>query len=116
MSIGAMRHKIEIQSMTVANDGGGGRAITLWKTDAYVHAQIVPKSGSEREFGDQIEASTKYEITIRYRHGLTAKHRIKYAYTNNGIIKERLFNITGIINVDMRNRYQKIMCTEGVSI
>ena len=26
MSIGAMRHKIEIQSMTVANDGGGGRA------------------------------------------------------------------------------------------
>ena len=64
MSIGAMRHKIEIQSMTVANDGGGGRAITLWKTDAYVHAQIVPKSGSEREFGDQIEASTKYEITI----------------------------------------------------
>jgi SPP1 family predicted phage head-tail adaptor len=116
MSVGAMRHKIEIQSMTVVNDDGGGRAITLWKTDAYIHAQITPKSGSEREFGDQIEASTKYEITIRYRGSLTAKHRIKYADTNNGVIYERLFNIVSIVNVDMRNRYQKILCTEGVAI
>jgi SPP1 family predicted phage head-tail adaptor len=116
MSVGAMRHKIEIQSMTVASDGGGGRAITLWKTEAYVHARITPKSGIERELGDQIEASTKYEILIRYRPDLNAKQRIKYAFTHNGIIKEQLFNITGIINLDMRNRYQKILCTEGVAI
>mgnify|MGYP005627231447 CR=1 FL=1 len=115
MPIGKMRHKLELQEKIVTADGGGSSGLTSYNTFATVFGSIVPKSGGERLFGDQLQEPITHIITTRFRRDLSFKNRIKYEFVNDGASVTRVFNIKRVINVDNRDRYIEIMCVEGVA-
>tara|TARA_R110000796_G_scaffold33068_3_gene86101 strand:- start:157 stop:507 length:351 start_codon:yes stop_codon:yes gene_type:complete len=115
MSIGSMRQRIQLQSKTVASDGGGSSAVTAWSTFAIVYGNIVTKSGNKRLFGDQLEQPLKHVITIRFRRNLTHANRLQYKFVNLGEEITRVFSIDSIINIDNKDKYLEISCTEGVA-
>ena len=55
MSVGRMRHRLQLQNKTVTADGGGSDELTSYKTFATVYGSIVAKSGGERLFGEQLQ-------------------------------------------------------------
>ena len=114
MALGAMRHRVTIQSQTRTSDGGGGQFVT-WSDVDTVYASIKPASGSERLFGDQLEERVSTTITIRHRRDVTFKNRIKYSSTVDGQNYTRTFNIRRVINRDTRDKYLDILVEEGVA-
>ena len=103
-SIGKMRYQVKLQSPTSTTDAGGGRS-QAWTTLGTIWANIVPKSGKERFKHDQIQDTTTHDVTIRYRPDIDAKYRILYG--------SRTFSIKSILNVDERDRFYLLSCTEG---
>jgi SPP1 family predicted phage head-tail adaptor len=115
MGVGSMRQKIQLQSKTVASDGGGSEAITAWTTFATVYGTITTKSGSQRFFGDQNESPVNHVIKIRFRRNLSHANRLMYKFVNLGEEVTRIFNIQSVINVDNKDKYLEITCIEGVA-
>jgi SPP1 family predicted phage head-tail adaptor len=103
-SIGKMRYQVKLQSPTSTTDAGGGRS-QVWSTLGTIWANIVPKSGTERYKHDQIEDTTTHDVYIRYRSDIDAKYRILYG--------SRVFSIKAILNVEERDRFYLLSCTEG---
>jgi len=115
MSVGSMRHKVQLQKKTTVSDGGGSNAVTTWGTFSIVQASINGGSGGERLFGDQLQEPITHIIRIRFRRDLTFANRITYSFTNSGFSGSRYFNIKRIINVDSRDRFLDVQCVEGVA-
>ena len=115
MSVGRMRHRLQLQNKTVTADGGGSDELTSYKTFATVYGSIVAKSGGERLFGEQLQEPITHIITLRFRTDFTFKNRILYSYKNNGVASTRALNIQRVVNVGSRDRYLEVMCIEGVA-
>jgi len=62
--IGELRHRIMIQSVVRAEDGGGG-ATETWTTVAEVWAAVLPGGGSEGVAGDRLEGRVTHRIVMR---------------------------------------------------
>ena len=103
MRAGNLRHRVQVQSLTIAPDTWGAGEET-WTTVHNVWAAIWPLRGVESLEQMKLESEVTHKIRIRYHSGITPKHRIKW--------ESRLFNIKSIINVDERNIYLEIMATE----
>ena len=114
MSVGKMQHRLTIQSPKRTADGGGGSAIT-WEEVDTVWGRITGKSGSESFFGDQLEGRSSHEIIIRFRRGITNKHRLIYSYEVKGKAYSRTFNVNRVQNKDEKDRYLVLYCSEGVA-
>ncbi len=102
---GRLRHRIELQRQTETTDETG-QTNESWQTYARPWAEIIPLS--EREYlsqsGDRAELT--HRVTIRCRTPLPApRDRVKHG--------DRLFDIVGVVNVDERNRFLNLRCTEG---
>ncbi len=105
-----LRHEVTIQAENPSTDAGGGQT-DPWANPtkvATVRACIEPLKGFERLRAMQLEDSISHKITMRWRSGVTAKHRIKYG--------SRLFNIRAVINVEERNKWLEILADEGVAV
>lgn len=98
--------RVVLQQPVETADGAGGKTIS-WQDFATVWAEILPRSGREEIFADQLRNRTSHKITIRYMAGLSEKMRVNY---NN-----RLFNITALVNVGERNETIEIFADEGVA-
>ena len=115
MSVGRMRHRLKLQTKLYCMMVAVLMAITSYKTFATVYGSIVPKSGGERLFGEQLQEPITHIITLRFRTDFTFKNRILYSYKNNGVASTRAFNIQRVVNVGSRDRYLEVMCIEGVA-
>ena len=114
MAIGKLRHKLHIQTQTRTSDGGGSQAVSY--SDSFsVFGSIMPKTGSERVFGDQLEERVTHIITTRFSRKITFKNRIEYRFNRDGENFSRIFNIKRVINKNTRDRYLEILCEEGVA-
>ena len=98
--IGNMDRRIAVQSATYSANEYGEPAET-WATDFYTFARVdYPQSGQGEQFEDAINiSSTRIDFTIRYRSGLTTKHRIVYASNN--------YDVTAISEIG-RNNYLRL--------
>ena len=114
MAVGKMQHRLALQVPSRTDDGGGSGRVTF-STIATVFGRIEAKGGGERFFGDQNEGRTTHLITIRFRRGLTIKHRIVYQFTSENVLYTRTFNIKRIENKGERDKYLEILCEEGVA-
>ena len=103
-SIGKMRYQVQLQQPASTTDAGGGRT-QVWSTVALLWANIEPKSGSERYKNDQITDTTTHDVYIRYRKTISTKWRISYG--------DRTFSIKSILNIEERDRFYLLSCTEG---
>ena len=105
MRIGNLRHQISIEQATESFDGNG-ELISTWTTFATVWAEITPLTGREYWSARQINAETTGKIRTRYISGLTPKMRVKFG--------TRIFNITGLSNIEERNEEIVIYYSEVV--
>jgi SPP1 family predicted phage head-tail adaptor len=106
MKAGNLRHKIIIQQPSETHNPGTGELETTWSTLATVWAEILPLIGKEYWASRQVNAETAGKIRIRFISGLTCKMRIKFG--------TRIFNITGIINIEERNNEIVIYYSEAI--
>lgn len=107
MRSGLLRHYITFQRETVSGTGDRGQATTAWAVvsgSSIVNASVETLSGRELEIARQVHPEADTKITCRWRPGIRETDRINFA--------GRLFNIGWINNIDQRNRYLELYCTE----
>lgn len=98
-----LRHRIRLQSASLAPDGGGGGAES-WSDLATLWAAIEPQSGGETRAGGGASSLLRHEIVIRHRAGVNAAQRI--------VFDGRVFRIQAVLNPEERSRYLRILCEE----
>lgn len=104
MNPGKLRHKIDIQELASIPDGGGGKQ-EAWVTFLSAWASIDPLSGRELFAAMQIQSTASHKIKMRYRPGITAKHRIVFG--------TRIFNIIAPpMDIEERHIEIHLMCEE----
>ena len=104
--IGALRHKVELQSPSHTTDAGGGAAKS-WPTLAHLWAKITPVSNNESVRQGKVQETITHNVTVRFRSDIGTNYRLLY--------DSRAFNIRGIRNIDERDRYMLLICEEGVA-
>lgn len=103
MNPSELRHRIEIQSRTLVDDGSLGKTET-WAKFAVVYAAIWPRSAKEAFNSAQLVQETTHRIRIRYLSGLDSSMRIVFG--------SRTFEIIGITNPNERGELLDILCRE----
>ena len=106
MDIGRLNRRIEILEFHKHRDAFGGE-IGEWKTVAKAWATIVPVSGSEQMFAQQVTADKVVRITIRFCDWLTVLHRIRYG--------NKLYEIVGELDNETAHTATIINAKELVS-
>ena len=106
MDIGRLNRRIEILEFHKHRDAFGGE-IGEWKTVAKAWATIVPVSGSEQMFAQQVTADKVVRITIRFCDWLTVLHRIRYG--------NKLYEIIGELDDETTHTATVINAKELVS-
>jgi SPP1 family predicted phage head-tail adaptor len=105
MRAGLLRHRIQLQSRTLAANSLG-EPIETWSTYATVSARISPLSGRERWAAMQHAAETTHRIEIRAKAGIKAEDRI--------IFETRTFRIDAILDKDERGIEMQLLCKEEI--
>ena len=105
MRIGTLRHKVEIQALTVTEDAIGNQ-VEEWTKVADVWAAVEPLQGDEKLAAAYIQAETTHKVTIRYLAGITPANRILFG--------SRTLEIESVRNLEERSRELVLMCKEKV--
>lgn len=103
--IGKLRHRIVLKKPVILKDPIG-QDLEVWQDIASVWAIIEPLSGKEYFNAQQINSEVTSKITIRYLKDLDSHAVIHW---NN-----RVFKILSIINLEERNIYLQLLCSEKV--
>ena len=106
-SIGKMRYRIKVENPTNTRDAGGGLSQTYTPV-TFIYANIMPTNANSSYRQGIVQEKVTHELTIRYMKNIGTNSRISFG--------SRLFDIKGIINVDERSRFLKLLCEEGVAI
>ena len=101
-----LRQRLTLQKETRVSDGAGGYSRS-WQDIADLWAEIIPLSGKERLFAEQIEAPISHKILLRYRSDITPDNRL--------VFEGRIFNIRYVFNVNENNEALEILAEEGVA-
>lgn len=94
-SIGQLRHRVVIESLTNASDSQGG-VTTTWATYATVWALLEPVKAWELNFAAQVQYRRSHVAWIRYRSDLTITESMRISFGG------RYFQIKGIRQPDER--------------
>ena len=112
IEIGQLRHSFTIEQRSTTQDELGQQSTTWTPVATGVRAKIEPISGKEQIQAQQRQAEVTHKITIRHRAifddpQAAALYRI--------IFKGRKLNINVCTNLEERNIYTELICTEGRS-
>jgi SPP1 family predicted phage head-tail adaptor len=103
---GKLRHTIKIQAKTLTTDSYGG-PVETWADVASVPASAEPLQGRELAAAQTVNAETTTRFHIRYRSGVIPANRI--------VFESKYYNITSVIDPDLRHRELVIMASEGLN-
>lgn len=106
MDIGRLNRRVEILQFFKSRDEYGGET-GVWKPVAKAWAAIVPISGTEQMFAQQVTAEKVVRITMRYCYWLTVLHRIRYG--------AKLYEIVGELDNETEHTATIINAKELVS-
>lgn len=106
MRAGPMRHRVTIQTRSIATRDSEGGVTESWSTYAKRWASIRPLRGEELFAAQQKYGKVSHEFSIRNTTGVTPEMRISY--------DSRTFNIVSAINVNERDRETLILATERI--
>lgn len=104
LSIGKLRHRVNIQSYTTSKDSFGAE-VKVWSDYANVSANVEPLSGKELFSAQQLHAETTTMITIRYCEGVNTSMKI--------LFKGREYDILHVSNKDERNIAMYLLCKDN---
>lgn len=106
---GLLRHSVQLQERTDAQNGTTGEMQTTWTTIATPWANISPMSGREFLAAGAEQSEVRGRITIRYRDDVTADMRIVYRGKYYNILAVLPDNESGI-------EHLTLMTGEGVRL
>lgn len=104
---GKLDKRITLQFPNETDDGGGGVTIDYIDTST-VWVSIDPGSGREFSDAKQLNPELSHIVRMRYRAGVTAKHRI--IYVANDV--RRAFSIVSVADPLERHEQLILMCSE----
>lgn len=109
MRVGKLRHRLVIQHRA---EGSPQRTATGavnydWSTLTTVWGSLEPLQGRRLEIAQATWEKVTVESTIRYRSDVAAGMRISFG--------GKYYLVDAVLNHEMRNRYLKLMCEEGVA-
>lgn len=105
--IGELDQRVTLQAKTLARASGGASTAT-WSSGTQVWAKVRPLGGRERQQGDREEASSNYEVTIRYRDGIKEGDRILW--------RGRYLNVRFVRKEGVRPQYMIIEAEMGAAV
>ena len=97
--IGAMRHRLVLETPVDTPDGAGGASRT-WSAVATLWAGLRPLGANERIDADAEEHAATHRVLVRWRDDVTADKRFA--------LGARVFEIRGVTDPDERQRYLNI--------
>ncbi len=103
ITIGDLRHRVQIESQARVSDGGGGATVT-WTTVADVWAAIWTRTSDEVFEHDRAAGRATHDIWLRYRSDVKPEMRIRKG--------ARTFDILGVIDPDDRARWLRCPALE----
>ena len=98
-----LRQSVGVMKPVRTNTEGGGVTISYLKVEERP-AAITPISASDRIRSDQNVSDITHKIRMWWFEGLTPDYRLETG--------GRIFEISGIINQDERNKHMEMLCTE----
>lgn len=104
MNIGKLKNRIEIQAPSETRSGA--QVTTTFTTIATVWGSVVSLSGARLEKAKAIHSELSTEVRIRYREGITAKHRVKMG-------DRYLYPVSPPIDVDAKHAEIVLLCKES---
>ncbi len=84
-NIGAARRRLQLEALTGTPDDAGG-TVQGFAPVAVIWAAVRWRSGDERLRADRTEQAARFEITIRWRAGVTAGMRFTGGGATYGIL------------------------------
>ncbi len=103
--IGKLRHQISLLKPIIIKDELGQEVEKL-EVQKTIWVSIEPLSGKEYFSAKQVNSEATVKITIRYIESLLPHWVVQFG--------QRIFNIEAIINLEERNRYLQLLCSEKV--
>lgn len=103
LDVGRLDKLVTIQSVTRADDDGGGATITYTPIGAW-HVGIDTEGGREVVRAQQVMPQVTHLVRGRFRTDVTAKHRLFYVSNNTS----RVFAIHAV--VDTEERHEQLVC------
>lgn len=108
MQAGKLRHQITIQEPVTVQNTDTGAVNKSWRDVAIVWAEVYPLSAREFIAAQASQGKITTRITIRFRTGISHKHRI--------IFRGGIYNIEGVLPDPVSGReYLTLPCSEGVN-
>ncbi len=108
MQAGKLRKKLLIQAPDIQSRPDGSQEV-LWHTLHDVYGEVRPRVQQEQVIAGQDTARTQHVITLRFLpDGLPPTYQIVLKGTS------RVFEPTGVLNIDERNRELRVLAIEKV--
>lgn len=107
---GELRHRVDIQSVTITRDSGGGQGTQTWATlsdGASIPAEVLVTGSREIYIGQQRQLQETYRVRMRYRADVTNAHRLLYG--------SKIIDIHAALNWQGRSRELRIDGVERVA-
>ena len=95
MSLGRMRERLRLLSVTKVSDGGGGNTLT-WSTLDTVPAEFMPLKAEERLASDKVESLVESRFRIRVRDDVTPKLRAEWRPSWLALATPKTLEIHGV--------------------
>jgi head-tail adaptor len=108
---GMFRHEMAVQNYTVSVDTYG-QGTKTWSTAATVLGHIESADGGPLDSVEVSRGRVAYRIALPWIDGVTTKSRILLRETGK---TDRVLEITGVVDPNLRRMYLEIEATEAVS-
>ncbi|QXC67251.1 phage head closure protein [Klebsiella aerogenes] len=108
MQAGKLRHRVILQEPVKEQNPITGAVINTWRDVATIRAEVSALSAREFIAAKASQGEITTRITIRYRDGVTRKHRILY--------RGCIYNIEGVLPDPRSGReYLTLPCSDGAN-
>ena len=116
MRIGALRHRLTIQTAIDTQDQTTGEPVRTWSTLATVWAEIAPIKGREALTSNVTLGEVDTRIRIRWSSALSnlgVKSRAKHADVDGRL--DVLYDIVSVAETKLGRREIELMCKSGTN-
>lgn len=103
MTVGALRHRIDVEMPTSVADGVGGEEIS-WVSAGSLWGAIRPRLGREGVTADKRVGRVSHDVTVRYRSDISPNMRLR--------LGGRVFEIHAVLEHDEEKRWMICECEE----
>lgn len=101
-----LRHLVTLQRQSSSQDSVG-QLLETWSEIGKEWVDIQPVNGREYFNASGERAEVTHKVRMRYGRTIAPRDRIVYG--------SRIFNIKAVMNIEERNRWLELMCTEHVT-